>query len=141
MAELGVISFCELFQLCNKYYSKKKLDHALRVANYAIFKARDLGLDESMAFAIGLSHDLLEDTDCSQKELIRAIGDNCVYAVCLLTKDKDEEYTNYIQRILKSHNKYAFIVKQADLKDHMALTDTLTDKLRDKYIPILHYFL
>ena len=50
-------------------------------------------------------------------------------------------YEDYIHKILDAKDDYAFIVKQADMKDHMTLTDTLTEKLRDKYIPVLHYFL
>lgn len=131
----------KLFNLAVQYYPKKKLAHALRVAEYATAKASALKMDITKTYIIALAHDLLEDTDCSREVLMSILGIDSYNSVDLLTKDRQETYEDYIHRILDSGDGYAFIVKQADMKDHMTLTDTLTEKLRDKYIPILHYFL
>lgn len=130
-----------LFNFAVEYYPKKKLAHALRVAEYATEKASALKMDTTKAYMIALAHDLLEDTDCSREGLMSILGIDSYNSVDLLTKDKQETYEDYIHRIIDAKDKYAFIVKQADMKDHMSLTDTLTEKLRDKYIPVLHYFL
>lgn len=130
-----------LFSFAAQYYPKKKLTHALRVAEYATVKADALRMDQTKAYMIGLAHDLLEDTDCPKEELMTILGEDSYKSVVLLTKDVQEKYEDYIHKVLDSKDEYAFIVKQADMKDHMSLTDTLTEKLRDKYVPVLHYFL
>ena len=131
----------KIFNLSTKYYSKKKIHHAIRVAEYAAIRAEEIHLNSIRAYKIGLAHDLLEDTKCPEEELIAAIGETNYNSVVLLTKSNDQEYEDYIRKIVESEDSYAFIVKQADMKDHITLSDTLTEKLRDKYIPVLHYFL
>ena len=131
----------KLFNLAVQYYPKKKLAHALRVAEYATAKASALKMDTVKTYMIALSHDLLEDTECPKEDLISILGIESYNSVVLLTKDAQDNYEDYIHKILDAGDDYAFVVKQADMKDHMTLTDTLTEKLRDKYIPVLHYFL
>ena len=131
----------KLFNLAVQYYPKKKLAHALRVAEYATAKASALKMDTTKIYMIALAHDLLEDTECPKEDLISILGIESYNSVVLLTKDAQENYEDYIHKILDAGDDYAFVVKQADMKDHMTLTDTLTEKLRDKYIPVLNYFL
>ena len=131
----------KLFNLAVQYYPKKKLAHALRVAEYATAKASALKMDTVKTYMIALAHDLLEDTECPKEDLISILGIESYNSVVLLTKDAQENYEDYIHKILDARDDYAFVVKQADMKDHMTLTDTLTEKLRDKYISVLHYFL
>lgn len=131
----------KLFNLAVQYYPKKKLAHALRVAEYATAKASALKMDTVKTYMIALAHDLLEDTECPKEDLMSILGIESYNSVVLLTKDAQENYEDYIHKILDSGDGYAFVVKQADMKDHMTLIDTLTEKLRDKYIPVLHYFL
>ena len=60
----------ELVRLAEKFYPKKKFIHATRVATYAMEKAflrRDIKPEE--AYAVGLAHDLLEDTECTCDDL------------------------------------------------------------------------
>ena len=131
----------KLFNLAVQYYPKKKLAHALRVAEYATAKASALKIDTIKTYMIALAHDLLEDTECPKEDLMSILGIESYNSVVLLTKDAQDNYEDYIHKILDAGDDYAFVVKQADMKDHMTLTDTLTEKLRDKYIPVLHYFL
>lgn len=131
----------KLFNLVVQYYPKKKLAHALRVAEYATAKASALKMDTTKTYMVALAHDLLEDTECPKEDLMSILGIESYNSVVLLTKDVQENYEDYIHKILDAGDDYAFVVKQADMKDHMTLTDTLTEKLRDKYIPVLHYFL
>ena len=131
----------KIFNLSTKYYSKKKIRHAIRVAEYAAIRAEENRLDSIRAYMIGLAHDLLEDTECPEEELLAAIGETNYNSVVLLTKSNDQEYKDYIRKIVESKDSYAFIVKQADIKDHMTLSNNLTEKLLNKYVPVLHYFL
>ena len=131
----------KIFNLSVKYYSKKKINHAIRVAEYAAIRAEENRLDSIRAYMIGLAHDSLEDTECPKEELIAAIGETNYNSVVLLTKSNDQKYEDYIRKIVESKDNYAFIVKQADMKDHMTLSNNLTEKLLNKYVPVLHYFL
>ena len=131
----------KIFNLSTKYYSKKKIRHAVRVAEYAAIRAEEIHLNSIRAYVIGLAHDLLEDTECPEEELVAAIGETNYNSVVLLTKSNDQEYEDYIRKIVESKDSYAFIVKQADMKDHMTLSNNLTEKLLNKYVPVLHYFL
>lgn len=131
----------KIFNLSTKYYSKKKIHHAIRVAEYAAIRAEEIHLNSTRAYIIGLAHDLLEDTECPEEELVAAIGEANYNSVVLLTKSNDQEYEDYIRKIVESKDSYAFIVKQADMKDHMTLSNNLTEKLLNKYASVLHYFL
>lgn len=134
--------------LAAKWYNAENLQHAVRVADYALIMAKnDVTLDddeEAIVYAIAILHDILEDTDCPVSDV-----DNVFYgwngyqasAVELLTKEKDVQYNEYMEKILSSNNKYAILVKRADLKDHMSQTDTLTPKLIEKYIPYIGKFM
>ena len=137
MAEIS-----EVMLFCEKYYSKKKFLHALRVAAFALDKAEhDDRVDSKDAFIVGLCHDLIEDTDCSQDQLQMLIGIDLFSSVCILTKNDTESYQDYIIDVIYSNDPLAILVKGADMKDHMSQLDTLTDKLKEKYLPVLHYFL
>ena len=135
MAEIS-----EVMLFCEKYYSKKKFLHALRVAAFALDKAEhDDRVDSKDAFIVGLCHDLIEDTDCSQDQLQMLIGIDLFSSVCILTKSDTESYQDYIIDVIYSNDPLAILVKGADMKDHMSQLDTLTDKLKEKYLPFLHF--
>ena len=53
------------------------------------------------------------------------------------------DYIPYIQHIRACAGDWpeAWWVKLADIKDHLAQTDTLTERLRDKYVGALPYLL
>lgn len=127
-----------------QYYPKKKLQHALRVANYATeigsIDVRCEGKSDEL-FVAGLLHDLVEDTEYTKEQLYEDFGYPIGDAVMAVTKNEDEEYQDYIRRVLNSKNLIAFIVKKADMKDHMAQTENLTDKLKEKYFPVIQYFI
>ena len=138
---------CELIKLADKWYSNKKFRHAIRVAEYAMeqpfLSKTEFELRESL-FVVGLLHDVLEDTKITPKEFYECpyIHENEYKAIEILTHNKEKcSYEEYIQKIIDSKNLLAFLVKKADLKDHLTMTDTLTDKLKNKYYPIIKYFL
>lgn len=137
------ISISKMLSLAEKYYKPKSLAHAIRVANYAFQNQQlyDYDVDEDLLFCIALAHDLLEDTDCTEAEIEKIIDIYGLNAVKLLTKDSQITYKDYIENIVNSQNLYAIVVKRADMKDHLSQTETLTDKLKEKYLPVVSMLL
>lgn len=136
-----------MFELCYLYYDEKTMEHAKRVANEAkslckLFKLPYANWD-NFVYQLGLAHDLYEDTTIKQG----AWFDNDFEEnLQLLTKEKDVDYNDYIAKIrgmAASNPKYmpAYIVKLADMHDHFAQADTLTDKLKNKYMAAMPYLI
>ena len=60
-------------------------------------------------------------------------------ALKFLTKPKDMKYTEYCKKLRPGYHatdaqRCAYYVKIADMKDHLAQTETLTDRLKKKYL-------
>ena len=120
--------------LARQYYDEKTYAHALRVAGYIVDnKAIPVDFrDECVCLAI--MHDLLEDTDYKPYD----IPENFKIALELLTKPKEMSYKEYCQSLQCSRGTgpkiCAYFVKLADMKDHLNLKDTLSDRLKNKYL-------
>ena len=132
-------------ELCASNYDLKTFNHCLRVANYVVNNVC-LENDESRetAYIIALCHDLLEDTEVSIDEIVKATGYSKGFlsnVLCALTREKDEAYKNYIIRLKANSSVYPYIVKLADMKDHLTQKETLTDRLKEKYWEALPYLL
>jgi len=128
-------------RMAKEYYDEKTYAHAARVAQYVaennlIPKSK---MDDCIALA--WMHDLKEDTNWS--------GDFGTeyeqFEKCLdwITKPKDMDYIEYIKRIKRwaDTRQEVYWVKLADIKDHLVQTETLTDKLKEKYLTALPYLL
>lgn len=97
------------------------IEHLKKVASF-------LNSDEEKAAAY--LHDILEDTLLTEKDLLEmGIPNDIVIAVKVLTKEKGETYTKYIERI--KENKLACKVKIADLKHNMDLSRIPNPSKRD----------
>ncbi len=128
-------------RMAKEYYDEKTYAHAARVAQYV---AENNMIPESKmddCIALAWMHDLKEDTNwtgCFGIEYKQV-------EKCLdwLTKPKDMDYIEYIKRIRKwaDTRQEAYWVKLADMKDHLMQTETLTDKLKEKYLAALPYLL
>jgi len=92
---------------------------------------REAGYDEDYQIA-GLFHDLLEDTDATEDELLRFGSPEILEAVKLLTKEKDYVMSEYIGRIRK--NKMAFVVKGADRLHNLQSAFCAGEQFKRKYI-------
>ena len=80
--------------------------------------------------AVAYLHDVLEDTYITEKDLLQmGIPNNIVLAVKVLTKEKNEPYTKYIERV--KGNKLASTVKIADLQHNMNLSRIANPSKRD----------
>jgi (p)ppGpp synthase/HD superfamily hydrolase len=94
---------------------------------------------------VALLHDILEDTDTTEQELLDiGISTAQLDAIKLLTKPPKESYMQYIARV--ANNKIARNVKKADLRHNMELERlpkiTEKDVIRHtKYKNVLNYIL
>lgn len=132
--------------LCSKYYTDKTFKHCVRVAKYAYENPMvvDSDIVRNAIYLIALCHDLLEDTDVTIEEIKDAtcLDEKLVVdTMNLLTKRDNETYVEYIKKLRNSKNPCAYIVKIADMKDHLQQTETLTDILKEKYWEALPYLL
>ena len=118
------------------------MDHAVKVAEYAttgsmLELASYLGLDVNLLHSAATLHDFVEDTGMFDR--FEGISKEVWSIVEILTKKDDETYHEYLLRIKERFEnsyfgKYAYIIKLADMKDHLSRKETLTDKLKEKYI-------
>lgn len=109
--------------------------HLVRVATQASQKARTTK-ERELYFVVGLLHDLIEDTSVNADELRKEFSDEIVDALLLLTHRESEPYDEYIERIAKSKNRLALIVKHRDIVDNLnRLTLSMSDyqRLETKY--------
>ena len=90
------------------------LNHLLRVEEKLKNKNEEIR-------TVALLHDLLEDCPDWNKEVLKCFFWNSVVnAVDAITKRKGEKYEDYINRV--QANRYATVVKIADLQDNMNIT-------------------
>ena len=86
-----------------------------------------MNTEEEMSVA--MLHDVIEDSDYTFEDLIsEGIPANVANAVQALSKNKDENYEQFIERILR--NKLASKIKLADIEDNINILrlDTVTQK-------------
>lgn len=134
-------SVSDALRIAKRYYPKDKYDHAIRVMAYVAenevipYEYRD------DCVALAIMHDLMEDTEYTGT----CLPDNMYKALKILSKPKEQDYIEYVKNI-KLHadtmwGMCAYWVKLADIKDHLSQKETLTDRLRDKYLEALPYLL
>lgn len=94
----------------DKMSGQPYFDHLKRVAE---------SFESPVLQAIGFLHDIIEDTGATMHTLQQdGIPFEVIEAVLILTRRKDDTYTQFISRIIASRNKKAMLVKLADLKDN-----------------------
>lgn len=79
-----------------------------------------------------LFHDLLEDTDAGEEEILEIGGQDILDAVKILTKKKGYVMEEYIGKIRE--NEMAFIVKGADRLHNLRSALCANEKFKRKYI-------
>lgn len=144
MYNISTQKLINLIKLCRDNYDEKTFNHAVRVANYAVENVMSQQIDKDTLYCLALCHDLLEDTTVTCEDINKCINMGLGFikeVLESLTKNKEEDYIDYIQRLKKENNFFAYIIKLADMKDHLMQTETLTDKLKEKYWKALPYLL
>lgn len=79
-----------------------------------------------------LFHDLLEDTDAKESEILALSNENVLNAVKLLTKSKPCNMADYVAKIRK--NKIAFVVKTADRLHNLRSAFCTDEEFKRQYI-------
>ena len=92
---------------------------------------KNQGLDESCQIA-ALFHDLLEDTDATEEEILQYGSPQILEAVKLLTKEKGYDMSEYIGAI--KQNQIAFAVKAADRLHNLQCAIITDEEFKRKYI-------
>ena len=92
---------------------------------------RSQGFDESYQIT-ALFHDLLEDTDATEEEIIKFGNQKILESVKLLTKKKGYVMAEYINAI--KQNPMAFAVKAADRLHNLQCAIITDEEFKRKYI-------
>lgn len=94
-----------------------------------------------METAVALLHDVLEDTDYTEQQLLDEGAEQSVIdLVKVLTRQSTETYSEYIDRICDSENISVIHVKEADLKHNIIKCKLYKDKYKSllkRYEPAL----
>lgn len=115
------------------------IGHLLRVSQ---------GCNSYEAKIAGLLHDIIEDTPCNEDILLEeGIPQSIIDIILLVSRNDGETYTEFIDRLVCSNNKYAMELKCSDLKDNCDLSrlNGLSDEIikkgekrvKNRYIPAL----
>ena len=99
------------------------------IAVYDMVKKQ--GYDEDYQIT-ALFHDLLEDTDTTESEILRLSNQSVLTAVKLLTKKKGYDMKKYIDGI--KNNPIAFIVKSADRLHNLQSALVADAEFKRKYV-------
>ena len=94
-----------------------------------IVKRQGYGIDVQIA---ALFHDLLEDTDATESEILFYGNAEILKAVKLLTKQKDYDMAEYVAGIRQ--NEMAFAVKAADRLHNLRCALVTDTEFKRKYI-------
>ena len=92
---------------------------------------KNQGYDEDYQIT-ALFHDLLEDTDATEGDILFYGNQNVLTAVKLLTKEKGYDMKSYIDGIKSNH--IAFIVKSADRLHNLQSALVTSVEFKRKYI-------
>jgi hypothetical protein len=135
------INVAYALRMAKQYYPKDKYDHAIRVMAYIAENEMIPYEHRDDCIALAIMHDLIEDTEYTGAGL----PNNMYKALKILSKPKEQDYIEYIKNIKFHSNTIwgmcAYWVKLADMKDHLSQKETLTDKLKNKYLEALPYLL
>lgn len=109
------------------------IGHPYRVAEMVGNIAFCVGMSQSSIYMVKIAavlHDVIEDCGVSFDEVKDELnlGDDIVGILWLLTRKPDEEYGEFIGRIVSSNNIYAILVKISDILDNLDPTRVLPDE-------------
>ena len=103
------------------------ITHPMAVAE--IVRQNGYGIDVQIA---ALFHDLLEDTDATENEILALSNENVLEAVKLLTKQKGYVMESYVSAIRKTE--MAFSVKGADRLHNLRCAFACDEDFKRRYI-------
>lgn len=144
--------WAKFLMMCKKFYSEEDFSHCLNVSGYVldICYLNNIPTDDHFIKSVALGHDLLEDTDFLHSEYADKLSSDMEYCLSALTRKENQTYEDYITEIASYTNKTpefkmlaeaVYIVKLADLIDHLIRYKTLTDSLKKRYLKALDIML
>lgn len=99
------------------------------IAVFKMVKQQGYGEDYQIT---ALFHDLLEDTNATEEEILFYGNQNVLTAVKLLTKEKNYDVKSYIEGI--KNNPIAFAVKSADRLHNLKSALVTSEEFKRKYV-------
>ena len=116
-----------------KHKGQKRIGGADYITHpIAVFNmVKERGYHEDYQIA-ALFHDLLEDTDATEEEILQYGNQEILEAVKLLTKEKGYVMSEYIGKI--KNNEIAFAVKAADRLHNLQCAIVTDEEFKRKYI-------
>ena len=136
------------YLICEKVFAGKNHSSGIPYMDHLVAVADDFSDDK--AKVIALLHDIIKETEISANDL-NYIGfpSDIVKAVILMTREKDESYDAFINRMINSNNNMVIQIKKSDLEKNMdinSFTDVSDDyltkidlKYKPQYEKILGY--
>jgi (p)ppGpp synthase/HD superfamily hydrolase len=118
-------------RLIKAHLSPEIVAHSIRVMELRQWDRLGLGDDWSTDNIAALLHDVVEDSDVTLDDIGSLFGSEVRRVVDLLTRRDGATYFDYIARV--ATDDMATGIKLADLQDHFAQSDTLSDSLRQRY--------
>ena len=106
---------------------KPYITHPLEVMN--MLKERNYDINYQL---VGLFHDLLEDTDATEEEILNLSNDKVLEATKLLTKTKGYNMSDYIYKI--KNNPIAKTVKAMDRLHNLRCAVECNESFKIRYI-------
>lgn len=103
------------------------ITHPVAVAT--MLQNKGYGIDVLVA---ALFHDLLEDTNATEDEIVRIGGEEVLHVVKLVTKEPGYIMSDYISRI--KNNRMAFVLKAADRLHNLMSMSAADDKFIRQYL-------
>ncbi len=104
------------------------ISHPLAVKDILVAK----GIKDNKFVATAILHDILEDTDVTEDDILELTDEDVLSAVKLLTKDKGYEMQSYIKNI--KENEIALFVKLADRVHNLRSAVIASMKFKKRYI-------
>lgn len=92
---------------------------------------KEKGFDEDYQL-VALFHDLLEDTDATDEEILNLSNEEVLKSVKLLTKQDGYVMKDYIAKIIE--NPMAYVVKGADRLHNLRCAIVTNEEFKRKYI-------
>ena len=128
----GLLTMKQVEKICEQYYDEATYDHAQRVADYVLESGLVPITMWEDCIKLALMHDLIEDTDATEEEILKYGSEEILEAVILLTKKKGYVMAEYVDAIKK--NPVAFAVKAADRLHNLNCAIVTDEEFKRKYI-------
>ena len=127
------------YLICERVFEGKKRKSGVPYLNYLIAVSNKFSDDKTKVIA--LLHDIMQETEITANDLSEiGFPSDIVKTVVLMTREENESYDEFINRIIGSKNDRALQIKKVDIEQSMDLhdievTDDYLNRIEVKYKP------